>query len=124
MSWPVIVYLKSKTAVYNKISSISRQRAERNQTSIRSKWAGLEIGNFFAAVSTTGFMALGVFPVSLPLLISLAVIFLVLGIIGRYIDAVEDDVERLLKYEKHISESASSSDAITSSTDSVQQQSN
>ena len=69
-------------------------------------------------------MALGVFPVSLPLLISLAVIFLVLGIIGRYIDAVEDDVERLLKYEKHISESASGSDAITSSTDSVQQQSN
>lgn len=62
----------------------------------------IEIGNFLVALSTSGLMALGVIPMSLPLLIGLAILFLIIGVIGRYVDAVKDDEQRLMKYEEHL----------------------
>lgn len=62
----------------------------------------IEIGNFLAALSTSGLMALGVIPMSLTTLIGLAVLFLIIGVVGRYVDAVKDDKQRLIKYEKHL----------------------
>lgn len=118
-----ISYQRVKTAVYNKTSSYSRKRAEKNITSIRSRFVGLEVGNFCVALSTTGLMAIGVIPMSLPTLIVLALMLLVIGIIGGYIDAVEDDVERLLKYEKYIRENPDCRNTGDASSDSVQQQS-
>lgn len=49
-------------------------------------------------------MALGSLPLSLPLLISLAFVLVVLGIVGRYIDEVSDDNERMILYEEHLKE--------------------
>ena len=62
----------------------------------------IEIGNFLIALSTSGLMALGVVPMSLSLLVALAVLFLLIGIAGRYVDAVKDDEQRLKKYEQHL----------------------
>lgn len=104
-----------------KLSLVIRERVVKNKTSIRSTVAGIEIGNFLVALSTTGMMALGVISLSLPVLIVLALIFVVLGVIGRYVDSVEDDVERLLKYENYLRESAAGSNPDSSSTPSVQQ---
>lgn len=111
------------TRIRNSIASTAKRRTKERKTSVRSHVAGLEAGNLCIAVSTTGLMALGAIPMSLPILIGLAMLFLVLGIIGRYVDAVEDDVERLLKYEEHIREGANSSNADSVSSDSIQQQS-
>lgn len=67
------------------------------------KWVTkIEIGNFLVALSTTGLMALGVIPMSIMLLVILALIFLVIGVIGRYVDGVKDDTERLRKYEEYL----------------------
>ena len=71
-------------------------------TSISKLLTRIEIGNFLIAISTTGLMALGVIPMSLSLLIILAVILLFIGVIGRYVDAVKDDRQRLEKYEQHL----------------------
>ena len=111
------------TRIRNSIASTAKRRTEERKTSVRSQVAGIEAGNLCIAVSTTGLMALGAIPMSLPILIGLAMLFLVLGIIGRYVDAVEDDVERLLKYEEHIREGANSSNTDSVSSDSIQQQS-
>ena len=73
-------------------------------TSFKNTFAGLEIGNVLVALSTTCLMALGSLPLSLPLLISLALVLVVLGIIGRYIDEVSDDNERMILYEEHLKE--------------------
>lgn len=121
MDWLKNKFTQFRTKIYNRIASIAKTRAENNEKSIRSRIAGLEAGNLCIALSTTGLMALGTIPMSLTLLIILATMFIVIGIIGRYVDAVEDDVERLLKYEEHIRESADGGDANSSSTDSVQQ---
>ena len=123
MNWLKHSLTRMKTAVYNKISSVARDRAEKNKLSVRSTFAGIEVGNFCVAVSTTGLMALGVVPLSLPVLVCLALALLIVGIVGRYVDAVEDDVERLLKYEEHISKGVDGSSATTPSSDSLQQQS-
>lgn len=123
MNWLKHSLTRMKTAVYNKISSVARNRAERNKLSVRSTFAGIEVGNFCVAVSTTGLMALGVVPLSLPVLVCLALALLIVGIVGRYVDAVEDDVERLLKYEEHIGKGVDDSRAVTPSPDSLQQQS-
>lgn len=76
--------------------------------SIKLWLTGLEIGNFLVAISTTGLMALGVIPMSLTLLIVLALLLLVIGVIGRYIDSVRDDAKRLKTYEKYLTESVTS----------------
>lgn len=76
----------------------------KKHTSFKNTFAGLEIGNVLVAVSTTLLMALGSLPLSLPLLISLAVFLILLGIVGRYIDEVSDDNERLKLYEEHLKE--------------------
>lgn len=73
-------------------------------TSISKLLTRIEIGNFLIAISTTGLMAIGVIPMSLSLLIILAVILLFIGVIGRYVDAVKDDRQRLEKYEQHLDE--------------------
>lgn len=121
MDWLKNKFTQFRTKIYNRIASIAKTRAEKNEKSIRSRIAGLEAGNLCIALSTTGLMALGTIPMSLTLLIILATMFIVIGIIGRYVDAVEDDVERLLKYEEHIRESADGGDANSSSTNSIQQ---
>ena len=64
--------------------------------------AGIEIGNVLVAISTTGFMAVGILPMSLTTLIILAIILLILGIVGRYMDEVQDDKERLKIYEESL----------------------
>ena len=119
MDWLKNKFTQFRTKIYNRITSIAKTRAEKNEKSIRSHIAGLEAGNLCIALSTTGLMALGAIPMSLPLLITLAAVLVVIGVIGRYVDAVEDDVERLLKYEEHIRESADGGDANSSSTDSI-----
>lgn len=62
----------------------------------------IEIGNLLIALSTTGMMALGFIPVSLPVLILLSIILFVIGVVGRYLDGIHDDVERLIIYEKSL----------------------
>lgn len=76
--------------------------------SISEYIVGIEIGNFLVALSTTGLMALGVIPMSLTLLVALALLLLVIGVIGRYIDSVRDDAKRLKTYEKYLTESVTS----------------
>lgn len=107
------------TRIYNSVVSIARKRTEEHKTSVRSRIAGIEAGNLCIAISTTGLMALGAIPMSLSILISLALLFLVLGIIGRYVDAVEDDVERLLKYEEHVRKGVDSGNTNPPSPDSL-----
>lgn len=51
----------------------------------------IEIGNFLIAISSSGLMALGILPVSITTLITLAIILFALGVLGRYIDGVEDN---------------------------------
>lgn len=93
--------IKKKIAVFIE----KRQRA---QKSYISSWIlKIEIGNLLIALSTTGLMALGVFPMSITLLVTLAIILGVMGVIGRYIDSVEDDIERLIKYEEHLNQNPS-----------------
>lgn len=76
----------------------------KKHTSFKNTFAGLEIGNVLVAISTTMLMALGSLPLSLPVLISLAVFLIILGIVGKYIDEVGDDNERLKLYEEHLKE--------------------
>ena len=76
----------------------------KKHTSFKNTFAGLEIGNVLVAISTTLLMALGSLPLSLPLLISLAMFLILLGVVGRYIDEVSDDNERLKLYEEHLKE--------------------
>ena len=76
----------------------------KKHTSFKNTFAGLEIGNVLVAISTTLLMALGSLPLSLPVLFSLAVFLIVLGIVGKYIDEVGDDNERLKLYEEHLKE--------------------
>lgn len=83
-----------------------RLRRGDRKLSLKSWMAHIEVGNFLASVSTTGLMALGVVPMSLNILIALAIFLVFLGVVGRYIDSVEDDMERLIKYEQHLSQSA------------------
>lgn len=75
----------------------------------KSLIAHIEVGNFLVSLSTTGLMALGVVPMSLNVLIALAILLVIIGVVGRYIDSVQDDMERLKKYEQHLSQSASGS---------------
>ena len=78
-------------------------RAKASRLHSFSQWlAKIEMGNFLIALSTSGLMALGVVPMSLSLLVALAVLFLLIGIVGRYVAAVKDDEQRLKKYEQHL----------------------
>ena len=123
MDWLKNKLSQFRIRLYSSISRVAKQRAVSNKKSVRSTVAGIEIGNFLIAISTTGMMALGIVPMSLIAIVVLAIVFVVLGIVGRYVDAVEDDVERLLKYEEHISKSVVGCSVDSSRIDSVQQQS-
>lgn len=123
MDWLKNKLSQFRIRLYSSISRVAKQRVISNKKSVRSTVAGIEIGNFLIAISTTGMMALGIVPMSLTAIVVLAIVFVVLGIVGRYVDAVEDDVERLLKYEEHISKSVVGSSVDSSGIDSVQQQS-
>ena len=123
MDWLKNKFSQFRISLHNAISRVAKQRVISNKKSVRSTVAGIEIGNFLIAISTTGMMALGIVPMSLTAIVVLAIVFVVLGIVGRYVDAVEDDVERLLKYEEHISKSVVSCRVDSSRIDSVQQQS-
>ena len=82
-------------------------RAKASRLHSLAQWlTKIEIGNFLIALSTSGFMALGIVPMSLSLLVALAVLFLLIGIVGRYVDAVKDDEQRLKKYEQHLGKCA------------------
>lgn len=122
MDWLKNKLSQFRIRLYSSISRVAKQRVVSNKKSVRSTIAGIEIGNFLIAISTTGMMALGIVPMSLTAIVVLAIVFVVLGIVGRYVDAVEDDVERLLKYEEHISKSVVSCCVDSSRIDSVQQQ--
>ena len=122
MNWLKSKFDQFRTKLYSHISKVAHHRVISNKKSVRSTIAGIEIGNFLIAISTTGMMALGIIPMSLAALAVLAILFIILGIIGRYVDAVEDDVERLLKYEEHLSKSVVSDSVDPSRTDSIQQQ--
>ena len=93
------MFSRIKTALDERIREFVRKH-----TSFKNTFAGLEIGNVLVSISTTLLMALGSLPLSLPLLISLALVLVVLGIIGRYIDEVSDDNERMILYEEHLKE--------------------
>lgn len=123
MDWLKSKFSQLRIKLHSNISQIAKKRVLSNKKSVRSTVAGIEIGNFLIAISTTGMMALGIVPMSLTTIIALAIVFVVLGVVGRYVDAVEDDVERLLKYEEHISKSVVGSSVDSSGIDSVQQQS-
>lgn len=58
----------------------------------------LEIGNLLVAISTTGLVAIGVIDMPIVLLASSAVVLVLLGIVGRTIDSIKDDKERLEVY--------------------------
>lgn len=122
MDWLKNKFSQFRISLHNAISRVAKQRVISNKKSVRSTIAGIEIGNFLIAISTTGMMALGAIPMSLTTIIVLAIVFVVLGIVGRYVDAVEDDVERLLKYEEHITKSVASDGVDSSRIDSIQQQ--
>ena len=122
MDWLKSKFTQFRTKIYNRIAFIAKTRAEKNEKSIRSRIAGLEAGNLCIALSTTGLMALGVIPMSLTALIILATLLMIVGILGRYVDSVEDDVERLLKYEEYISKSVVGCSVDSSRIDSIQQQ--
>lgn len=95
-----------KQAIYNikiRLDKSIRVFVEKH-TSFKDTFAGLEIGNVLVAVSTTMLMALGSLPLSLPVLISLAVFLILLGVVGKYIDEVSDDNERLKLYEENLKE--------------------
>ena len=123
MDWLKNKLSQFRIRLYSSISRVAKQRVISNKKSVRSTAAGIEIGNFLIAISTTGMMALGIVPMSLTAIVVLAIVFVVLGIVGRYVDAVEDDVERLLKYEERISKNVVGSSVDSSGIDSVQQQS-
>ena len=123
MDWLKNKLSQFRVRLHSSISRVAKQRVISNKKSVRSTVAGIEIGNFLIAISTTGMMALGIVPMSLTAIVILAIVFVVLGIVGRYVDAVEDDVERLLKYEEHISKSVVGCSVDSSRIDSVQQQS-
>ena len=72
---------------------------------VRKIAASIEVGNLLFAASTMGLMLLGVLDVSIPVLAISAGIFVIVGFFGKYIDEVEDDRERLEKYEELIKES-------------------
>ena len=62
----------------------------------------VQVGNALTALSFVGFMALGVLEFSLIPFSLFAGLFVILGFLGKYIDEVEDDAERLEKYEQHL----------------------
>lgn len=124
MDWLKNKFSQFRISLHSNIARVARQRVISNKKSVRSTIAGIEVGNFLIAISTTGMMALGVVPMSLTTIIVLAILFVVLGIVGRYVDAVEDDVERLLKYEEHIAKGVASDRVNSSGISSVQQQDN
>ena len=72
---------------------------------VRKLIPSIELGNVLFALPTVGLLALGVIDVSIPVLAISAGIFVVVGFFGKYIDEVEDDRERLEKYEEFIKES-------------------
>lgn len=123
MDWLKEIFGQLRINLYSRVSKAAKRRTEQNKLSVRSTIVGVQIGNFLIAISTTGLMALGALPMSLTLLITLAIVFIIVGIFGRYVDAVEDDVERLLKYEQYISKGTDGSNTNTPSPSSVQQQS-
>lgn len=124
MDWLKNKFSQFRISLHSAISRVAKQRVISNKKSVRSTIVGIEIGNFLIAISTTGMMALGAIPMSLTTIIVLAIVFVVLGIVGRYVDAVEDDVERLLKYEEHIAKSVAGDGVDSSRIDSIQQQDN
>ena len=75
----------------------------------------IEIGNILIAVSTTGLMALGVIEMSLSLLLLFAFILVILGVIGRYVDSIKDDKERLELYAEHLKKSSARGDFVKDS---------
>ena len=111
-----------KVRVFPTLEQWLWRRLKRGKVALRDRLAHIEIGNLLAALSATGLMALGVVPMSLNLLIALAVFLVVLGVVGRYIDSVEDDMERLIKYEEYLGESPSGSVPSNARTDGVQPQ--
>lgn len=76
----------------------------KKHTSFKDTFAGLEIGNVLVALSTIGLMGVGSLPFSVPVVVIFALTLVVLGVIGKYIDEVHDDHERLILYEKHLKE--------------------
>lgn len=73
-------------------------------TSFKNTFAGLEIGNVLVALSTTCLMGVGSLSFSIPVIVFLAAILVMLGVVGKYIDEVEDDNERMILYEEHLKE--------------------
>lgn len=105
----------------------------KRHTSFKDTFAGLEIGNVLVALSTICLMGVGSLPFSIPVIVFLSLILVVLGVVGKYIDEVSDDNERLILYEEHlkellhrrtVDEDSSSSYSHTSSHDSVQSANN
>ena len=110
------------TRLKRKVSNVLYKRIKQRKLSINSWVSHIEIGNLLVSLSTTGLMALGVIPLSFPLLVSLALFLLVVGIVGRYLDSIEDDAERLLVYEKHLTEGVARVVPDSPGDESIQQQ--
>ena len=75
----------------------------------------LEVGNLLVAISTTGLVAVGVIDMPIVLLVSSAVALVLLGIVGRTIDSIKDDKERLEVYAEHLKKSSERRDSLEDS---------
>ena len=82
--------------MFKSISSRWRHLVEKHCS--RTVVSTLEIGNLLVAISTTGLVAIGVIDMPIILLVSSAVVLVLLGILGRTIDSIKDDKERLEVY--------------------------
>lgn len=68
----------------------------------------IDIGNLLIALSTTGLFLIGTLslPISITVLAVNAILLVFVGVIGRYIDQIKDDRERLKAYETYLRENS------------------
>lgn len=90
------LYNNKKVDMFKSISSRWRHLVEKHCS--KTVVSTLEIGNLLVAISTTGLVAIGVIDMPIILLASSAVVLVLLGIVGRTIDSIKDDKERLEVY--------------------------
>lgn len=82
--------------MFESISSRWRHLVEKHCS--RTVVSTLGIGNLLVAISTTGLVAIGVIDMPITLLVSSAIVLVLLGVVGRTIDSIKDDKERLEVY--------------------------
>lgn len=113
------VFDSKKSRIKKVLENFLLSRIKSNKASISGWFASIEIGNLLASLSTSGMMAIGVIPMSLPFLIGIAILLFIIGVVGRYVDSVEDDMERLVKYEEHLNKGSTCAHADSRGSDAL-----